>query len=173
MSCNTVSQLIALVTTQLQYVAPCFRGTENLTKQDAPPRYVWVDKGERYTRTTTVGGNPRSLNDRHVTFDIHCWGASYDQAELLLLALITAVRTVMTANYELMHGETLPTTYENLGVVKRIEIAFIIPLPLVTLPSTSGGAVTCDGDPTVTITSVAFDTSGAVAGNNVLETGDT
>jgi len=131
--------ILAEVAQRLQYVAPTHQGQRELAKLAKPPRYVWVPRSESFGAPGAIGGNPRSLHDRLIRCDVHCWAIDIAGASWLEQALVTAVReTVKGANYTLAGAEWLQPEWLQLGIVCTVSLDLRVPLPVARIPDAPG-----------------------------------
>jgi hypothetical protein len=142
-----------------------FFGAKHLAANGAPPRYVWVPTTGAFDGPREVGGYPRALTDVLMTFDVHCWAATFDGAWALVRNLVTAVRMAPGqkwggAWYELGAVDALPSEASLRGWVLTVPISLRIPL----LESDLDGQTYVP----VTIESVVLDDSQGVDGDGTL-----
>jgi hypothetical protein len=68
-------------------------GHKNEQSISSPPRIVLVAKGGKADVSPEYPGlnsNPSTFRTRDITFEAHCWGKDYKQAEYLMFAVLNA-----------------------------------------------------------------------------------
>lgn len=122
-------------------------GPQNLTNNDAPPRWVWEPTSHSYAAPQTKGkvrgaattvapvppavyptfiDFPRSLRDRVISCPIYCWGTSYDQCEVMEEMLATQLAISLCGhNYNINSGQYTTPSWGNYGVVLKVEFSLI------------------------------------------------
>lgn len=134
--------------------------------EQPPPRIVWVRAVDRYEPPQRIGGNQRSVLSKQTAVVAHCWakaadGDTEDKArEDLIDTLAWALRIVLGA-------DAIPLSAEH--VLDQVSTAGLVTL----VPFTISQPVTDDDLPTATVTTIAPDTTGANAGDGVLQCGET
>ena len=143
------------VSTALAVVAPTFLGRRHLPQQDAPRRYVWVFASEESAGAARIGGNARSLHNDAWSVEVHCWGASFEEAYRLRQALVTVLRRhVQGANYRLGRTAILSgEQYTACGDVMVVGLTLMTPLAAARIEE-----LVDDVRPTVVAKKVAIDT---------------
>jgi hypothetical protein len=171
-----ITELAAGLTDALQYVAPLSLGKRYDGQNVSPPEYLL------FPLTESIGGavqgksatsNARSLGTRRVTLEVHCWGTDYGSAEVLRQAFVTALRVVSAgANYSLGAAQWVDPLNREYGatIVQQFEVA--MPLVSATFSIAPATPVADGNSTTVTVLTAGFDTSGAVAGDRLLDAGE-
>lgn len=134
--------------------------------EQPPPRIVWVRAIDRYEPAQRIGGNQRSVLSKSTAVVAHCWakaadGDTEDKArEDLTNCLVWALRTVLGADAIPLSAEH---HHDQIGAAGTCTL----------IPFTISQPVTDDDLPTATVTTIAPDTTGASAGDGVLQCGET
>lgn len=154
----------AKVRSREAFAAVLFRtGAAALPLNDAPRRVVWVPLSEAGGPAPTTGGRRRQLRSVTARVEAHCWGGDVAEAAALRSALIDAFDRTVRGNFKFVGGRW-PTeqraAHSDRGdvLVALFDVRFVVMEP---------------ERQRVTIDSVGFDNDGAVAGDGILETGDT
>jgi hypothetical protein len=105
-------------------------GGEHLARGGKPPRIVMVPVGgpggaSRIGPAGSRSSNPRSLRERSVQIDFHCWGADFNAAEELLRGLIAALHSFAVGAYELA-GETWPEGNADVAAYGRLVVVHVV-----------------------------------------------
>jgi len=137
-------------------------GARNLAVNAAPPRVVWVPTRDLIGPKEHSSRIAPSLYTRQAGVQAHCWGASLEAAETLVSAVIAALHesargSVQFAGIEWASPET----------VTRGELAILtlsLSIPVLKLSTST--------PQTVTIEAVADESTGAVAGDGILVSGE-
>jgi hypothetical protein len=133
-----------------------------LAEQSTPPRIVWVPSGGSIDAAAWPGGTQRPLQTNVANVAAHIWGSSFQQAEALLHRVVRAVRTTAQGSHLFGSYEWITEQqpdWAKLGALCVLNFTIRIP-------------VTADSLTLVPITTVAFDPTGAVAGDGILEAGE-
>lgn len=75
-------------------------GPASLSKEDAPPRVVWVPVAgpvEGPEKSTPI--NPTQILTRRCTVEAHCWGETYSLAEALAEVVWTGIHNVAVGSF--------------------------------------------------------------------------
>jgi len=78
--------------TQLAGFGTWLQGANQLSAQVPSPRWVWVTLGGPTDPPLAPGADPQPIGTRHIRCEVHCWGGTYEEAELMQAALLTAIR---------------------------------------------------------------------------------
>lgn len=149
---------------------PMSFGMAEAAEHASAPRIAFIPDTETIVGTTTLNANPLSLGDRHMVVKVWCWGIDFAQAERLYLTVHTAIRkAVHGRNFSVGTAQWGNTAKQENGVAVVIPITIHMPAPEQTLP----WAATDKAAATVTITAVDQDKDAPVAGDGILESGDT
>ena len=125
--------------------------------QSAPPCVRWVpvsdEPGPPPKRSPIASGLQRALVGLSTAFDVTCWGETFEAAVSLRDALVRALHSVVgPTSYDLATGRWAQGDALTLGEAITLRVTLVAYVP--------------ETAPTVaTITTTAFDTSGAVAGD--------
>ncbi len=165
---DILAALQADITTRLAPRAVKFAtGRRNLAARDNPPRIVWAfaqDTIGPASRSVPQARVPqrfgRSVATVQATVEAHCWGGDLDEAEALADAVMLAVHAAAPGVSALRGLDWESPNLNERG--EAVAVTFVVHVPV---------ADTAPG--TVTPTARAFDTTGAAAGDGVLEPGDT
>lgn len=122
-----------------------FFGAKHLSDNAVPPRYVWVPTSGDDRPPRTVGGYPRHLSNVWMTFEVHIWGATFDQTWTMLRNLRTALhREEITeiTSYEVGTIDATPVLAKNPnGWVFVVPLAIALPLEEVDFDEEGGFVV--------------------------------
>lgn len=140
-----------------------------LFENDACPRFVFVPKRHELASPQDFrrhDGYTKALFSRWQVVELHCWGATTDDCELLEAGAITALRKITSVNYKPLDSNWVQPKNDTLGwlLIHTFKwCSAIRETDLKNLPPSTGVA---------TIEDVQFDTSGAVAGDGVMVVGE-
>lgn len=164
-----LSTLLSEVQQLLEPVAKSVVGEHELSRNHAPPRYVFIRRSFKGTGVSSIGGNPRSLRDRAYELEVHCWGRNDDEADRLTLALETACRTVFGGrNYSLDEATAVGSEDGAKGVVWICTLVVLVTTPVVRLEA----AAPDDERETTTATSVEVESPAGTPDDDEIEIGD-
>jgi len=135
-------------------------GFKHLAAVHAPPRYVWVPTTGAINGAMTSGGYPNNLVDVAMTYEVHCWHASHDQAWALVVNLLSACHHTDGVQFEAPNLDASPNDFGVNGEV--ITVQLIVRIPLFEADLEQPTFVSVD------ITGVEFDDSQGVVGDGVL-----
>lgn len=140
-----------------------------LTQNDAPPRFVFVPRSHKYKAEQEVAsrsGLTKALWTRVQTIDLHCWGATPDDCELLEAGAITALRSITKCNVQGISAQWKTPNYAHCGRVLVLTFDWVSAIrytDLKLLPPSQN---------TATIDDVQLYTTGAVAGDGIMVGGE-
>jgi hypothetical protein len=137
-------------------------GAEKLLEHSAPPRVVWVPTKDRYDGPIQQSRTVRSLFTCHSGYDVHLWGESFDAARELRRSFLEVLMANAIASFEIGAGEWVG--FDRPRWLKSGEV-YVLSLTIME-------PITAAPKSLVTVTSVAFDSTGAVPGDNVLQAGE-
>lgn len=160
---------------------------ETLKKQSSPPRFVWVPQVVRRSTKTGPGGGgktPKLQGDTYLN-DIHVWGATLEDVERMRHALFTALHDVLFGNMS-DEGTTFQARKGPEGQVSgwkavcSIAVYLVMPRVVIAVSATPPPGdyhhpktdVTDQAIPATVFTETEIDTSGATAGDDVLQGGE-
>lgn len=136
-------------------------GAREIPFHGAPPRVVWLPTNETHGAPRKVGPSPstRNLVGIGLTFEAHCWGTTFTQAALLRSAVLRALHAECV-------GSWTPggAVWAQPGQLDQGELCVVRGTLLIPVPETAS--------PAVTITAVAPDPTGSVAGDGYLDTAE-
>lgn len=124
-------------------------GAENLARQDAPRRIVWVPTIDSFSEAQqrgSVQGDPRALHTVDSGIDVHLWGTGTADALLLRDQFLRALRTSLGPNYRLRGGGIQNEAIVSAGRLYVLSIVIRIPItdatpavaqPPITVPTTT------------------------------------
>lgn len=159
-----ISEIVADITDELQYVAPMQFTIKDRNWNEDPPKYYVYPRSIQSAMPMGPGrsSNPRILHKDTHSLEFHCYGRDLPETERLRQALVTAVRKVVQGHsYELGSSSWIDTPNLQLGYVLVCPIDIWLALPEADLP-TVGTPPQPVGDltnPEVKITDVGPDDS--------------
>lgn len=157
---------------------PVLIGRKELHRNIVYPAFFLIPRREQYSTPQGPGasGNPRLLHTRRIMFELHTWGKDYGATEDLYGAFVTGLRVaVQGANYELAESEWQEPEDLSAGVILMSAVTTVFGLAQKTLPIVVPLGVPAVGDataPTVIVTTTGLDSTGTVAGDGVLTSGE-
>lgn len=104
-------------------------GEDVLASESAPPRYAWEPTSAEPRGARDVGGYPRAVCSYALAFDVHCHGADYDGAWLLVCALATALERVTGADARCGSIRFVPPSESGCGVIATVAVEIGVPVP--------------------------------------------
>lgn len=180
--------VITEIATALAFVAPTGRGVFEITEHNTPPRYTWVrlaiDPSGRGGQP--VNGTPyKILQEDAYQSEVHIWGVTEEDCEDMRTALVVAIRkTVKGRNYLVGSTRWIEPPVTTLGFAMVVPVTLFLQMQEVTLP-TSAPTPAPPGDylhpqdyvlpstiGTIIVTDVDVDPTGAVSGDNLLQSGE-
>ncbi len=132
-------------------------GSNNLSNNDSPPRYVWIPTDDDYESEASVEFGALELGLQGAfaqQFTVEVWGTDYATTWRLRAALITAIRQVMARAYRIGGAEWINGGPDQRGWKCLQIVTLFIPLLDQDLPEQPGGAITDSGTLTARATSV-------------------
>lgn len=139
-------------------------GADKLSEHQATgfmrPRYVWVPTRDGFGPPERSGGSQRQVLTRFAGLELHLWADTLDDAETRINNVIVAWLAV--ANTSVVFDAITWHTDSAIGRGIPVVLGMRVKVP-----------VTRASMPTVRPTTVEHDPSGAVAGDGILQTGET
>ncbi len=139
-------------------------GAKHLSANGAPPRYVWVPTTGTPGAAMEVGDYPRGLVDVAMTFEVHCWHGTFDQAWALLVNLVSALFQTEAVHYEIGTVDALPSEDGLNGWVLTVPVMVRVPVFETDMPTARFVPVV--------IETVAIDGSQGIFGDGILDAGE-
>jgi hypothetical protein len=133
-------------------------GMRGLETQGTPPEIVWVPASRTFEASETFGTNPRALWTRRTRLSVYLWGADFGATEDLEDAVIRAAHAAAYGSYEIEGSNPEPGEWTQHGESIRLDLAFMIPV---------------DRETWTTVVPIQFVTTPGIAGDGVLEPGET
>lgn len=137
-------------------------GARELAKISAPPRVVWVPSRDQIGPKEVASRENPSIYTRFAGVNAHCWGASLEATETLLHAVIAALYATAHGSLRVAGVEWAAPEVVTRGELAILSFALAIPVLKLTTPTQA-----------VEITSVEDESTGAVAGDGILTSGET
>jgi hypothetical protein len=137
---GALSDVLAQIASDLQYVAPTKNDERNLPANDRPPLYVVVLTGARPQSPMEIGQTrdlaKSILDDLHLV-DCHCWGADVDDALAMRNALIQVVRKTLSSmpQFEIDDARWTQPKWAEFGWVITQPIGLLVPLKRLVIPT--------------------------------------
>jgi len=109
-------------------------GMDDLFKEEAPPRIVYVPGTEKIGPPQARGGDgvksPRALFSREVQVAVHLWGADVSATEELLVMMTRAFQAEMFGSYAMRSGVWNPegSTSNKAGELLVVQMIWGIPI---------------------------------------------
>lgn len=147
-----------------------FTGARHVDNNAPPPRIVWIPLREKYTHGPTRGRGSgyvpaptapeaRAVGVRAVTVGAHVWTDTFDATEALLDAVLKSAHATARGSFDADSIEWETDSHSQRGEAVTCELTLNVPV--------------LDEAPTVAqLTAVSPDTTGAIAGDNIIENGD-
>ena len=111
-------------------------GIRQITEGNAPPRIDWEPMQGSFRGPQMAGHNPRPLRDRWTRWDVRCWGATLDDTEALLNALVRALHRALTIGGFDLEGEV----WAEIGAVTdgdQVTVGVYLGIPILDRPQPS------------------------------------
>ena len=125
-----LAAIIEAVTPLLSFGGEVLVGEENLSREGAPPRTVWVPGADSFgPPSERFGAQQRALHTLRCAATVHLWGSDLAAAEAMRDDFINALRRAVGPNYELQGGIWLGQT--NLGRGRVYLLSLLIHAPIV------------------------------------------
>lgn len=136
------------------------RGAKDIHASDSFPRVVWVPRQGAFSPIEKTTRKTRRITTRTLTILAHCWGADVDAASELVSEVVLALHRTAWGSL-ILDGEDWPEdAVTQAGVVATVGFSIRIP---VEEPARD----------TVIPTATAWDTSDTIAGDGLLDAGET
>jgi len=180
--------IIDAIATSLAFVAPMKKGQFAVAEHDVPPKYTWV---RLEIQPSGRGGQPingtefKILQEDAYLSEVHMWGQLEDDVEDMRRAFVVATRAVVKGrNYELGPARWIEPPVSTLGFAMIQPITIWLQMQDVILPTVAqppptpgtylnpGTYVLDNTIGTIIVTDVDVDSTGAVSGDNILQSGE-
>lgn len=155
---GTISTIMTAVVAEIP-TATSDVGSRYGAERTAPPHVLWTPLTDAYgaapKQSPSAAGLQRALVGVRTTFAVRCWGATYAAAVALRDAVLRAAKLAATTSALPSAGAWAQPDAMDAGEVVTIRMEFVGYVP--------------EAAPTEeTVTTVAFDTSGATAGDGTI-----
>lgn len=146
-----------------------------LGANDIPPVFVFEPLAHSYTRPQQVGpfygvtGRPKPLFTKGFRFDVHCWGATIDDAERLEAMAITILRKSSRCNANFTGSRWTQPKWAQYGVVITLSVETLLTLLESDLLWPGGNK----GMLTAAVEHMELDQTGASDHDKIIQAGET
>jgi len=137
-------------------------GARSIAQNSAPPRVVWIPTRDQIGPKEVASRANPSIYTRLAGVQAHCWGASLEATETIVHAVIAALYATAHGSLRVAGVEWPAPETVTRGELAILSFALAIPVLKLTTPTQ-----------TTNITSVADESTGAVAGDGILVSGET
>lgn len=173
-----LAEIIDGIAAELANVAPMVRDAKELARFTTPPRYVWVRLA--VAPSTRKHSNAGSIQEDAYENAVHCEAKTEADAEAMRRALIQATRTATKGgNYKEGRSQWVePDDVQNGAFALVVPLTIYTQMPFVRLPvaptqQPPAQTVVPDTPIEVQVTEVEIDATGAIAGDQELQGGET
>ena len=175
-----VNTLLTAISGRLTNVAPTTLTVRDLANGLVTPhRYVWEPTSidDATTQRAFRNQNPKLVGTDMFNFAVHCWAATYDDAQAMRLALRQALKEELGARGNFVFGSASWTWPEwaITGYVLSQNVGLLVASVEMVLPTSAldyPAQIAANEYDTVTITAVGNQPATSTAGDGILESGE-